>query len=206
MSTHYKAYFHLNSKIIYLDRLKTFLDDYQLQYEDRISCFFFEEGILLEKPDNTYVDWQQFTKEINELKRSVNSEISHELCYMYLGFFVTLEKEKWAVLHISARNLGELSNYILKPKGFDVLHFLIAIYQVLEADAMVWGVEYTFETALAFLKGSIEKEDVENYIRAAFGALPVHSLELLGAGRGYDIFIHGVKGYISDSYLPWEAN
>jgi hypothetical protein len=197
MSTHYIAYFHLKSKIIDSERLKTFLDDYQLQYEDRISHFVFEEGILLEESDNTCADWQQFIKEINEMNRSVNAGIIHEESYMDLGF-ITDKQERWAVFDISARNLDELIDEVLKPKSSDMLHFLISLYQAVEADAMVWGAEYDFETALAFLGGTTKTSE---YIGAAFGtALPETSLELLRVYEGYNISIGEIKGYACNAY------
>jgi len=198
MSTRYKAYFRLkNQPPIAVDSLQHFLAEYHLQYEDRPSYFVIApDGILEEKLHDHEADWPQFLKEVNELKEAVNASFANDSFYLALGF-VPINRETVAILEISESNLEELS-YLLKPRHAEILDFLGSLYQTLQAEAMVWGMELSFKEALAFWEGILDKLP-ERVCTAISNGNPTHfperSFEWLRRNGGRDFVrghLHGV--------------
>lgn len=198
MSTRYKAYFRLkNQPPIAVDSLQHFLAEYHLQYEDRPSYFVIApDGMLEEKLHDHYADWPQFIKEVNELKEAVNASFANDSFYLALGF-VPVNRETVAILEVSESNLEELS-YLLKPRHAEILDFLGSLYQALQAEAMVWGIELSFKEALAFWEGVFDPIPVRVCTAISNNDpthLPERSLEWLRRNGGRDFVrghLHGV--------------
>jgi hypothetical protein len=113
MGVSYVGCFHLPKQTVVESRLKTFLNQYPFQYEDRHAFFQFdEEGTLWDSSEavgDELVNWHQFIQEVNDLNcypKGLITQNSYDF-EIELGF-VTVGTQRFCFLDIIGGNLYAL--------------------------------------------------------------------------------------------------
>jgi len=194
MGVNYVGCFHLPKKSVVESRLKAFLNQYQLQYEDRHAFFQFdEEGTLWDSSEaigEKLVNWAQFIQEVNDLNCYPKGLITQNPFDFEIELgFVTVGTQRFCFLDLTCGNLDVLVKF-LAERNSNLLQFLISLHQCLEANAMVWGVDVLYEESLAFINGTMGKKHIGGICATVGGAR--QSLEWFREFRGRDVFIHDI--------------